>query len=160
MFRSQVGTFRIWQRVDPDTGKESTNYHHPMRLLPTYKKEIRRKADEAADDTQKEFIFKNAKKLGMLVKNKGVAMDDPKIIHLSVGGRGFHGEILFKFDDGSKFTVRNKVVWKQNNYGTVFNQYPTTFHDVVMPDGKPMSMPSEERMNRVFCNKPDAGFHV
>ena len=66
------------------------------------------------------------------------------------GGR-FECELRVTFTDGSKFDVKNQVVIKQNHYGTVFAQYPTTFHNVSLPGGVTMSNPSEERMNTIFA---------
>jgi len=61
------------------------------------------------------------------------------------------GEFEARFKDGSSFRLRNEVVFVVNHYGTEFNRFPTTFHDVTLPGGKPMSSPSEERMHTVFA---------
>jgi hypothetical protein len=66
---------------------------------------------------------------------------------------GLTGTLVFTFHDGSRFTVVNQVVFVVNDRGTAFNRFPLTFHDVIMPNGKPMGRPSEERMNTIFVGK-------
>ena len=94
------------------------------------------------------FVQKNTMKLSAIVTGKG---NLESIEVLRWARSNFEGEILFKFKDGSSFQVRNKTVTKMSNRGTWFSQYPTTFHAVLMPDGKKMSGPSEARMITVFA---------
>lgn len=108
-------------------------------------------AKTIADDMQASFVYKNSAKLQSILLAKNVGLThDPKVLNSRSHHGVFEGDIRIDFGDSSGFTVRNKVVWKQSVNGLVFNQFPTTFHDVRMPDGKPMSAPSEERMNSVF----------
>ena len=134
-------SFSIWNRTNTFT------------LIPGYKKVIQKAAVESSEAMQKEFLFKNAAKLGSIVQAKNVALKKPKILSLTASRGTYEGDVLFTFKDGSSFTVRNKVVLKMNAYGTFFNQFPTTFHDVILPNGKAMGLPSEERMNTVFVSE-------
>lgn len=116
-----------------------------------FEEHCKKAGDEAAEDMQQQFIFKNAAKLSSILERKGIELSHkPRIIRATAGRGVFEGDIRIDFQDGSGFDVRNKVVVKVNTKGTIFNQFPTTFHNVVLKDGKPMSQPSEERMNEVF----------
>jgi hypothetical protein len=121
-------------------------------LKPNYKAACKVEGDDAAKRMQEEFIFKNAKKLASIAETKGIGLvNEPKPKNLRIGAGTYEGELDFLFSDGSKFTVRNKVTVSRSKYGLWFNQFPTTFHDVVLPGGAKMPMPSEERMNTVFA---------
>lgn len=143
-YGSVLGISGVWKRTD--------NYYDAMTLTPTYKAACTKEAARVADDMQQQFVYKNSKKLVSILETKGIGLSkEPKILHAQAGRGVFEGDIRIEFADGSGFSVRNQIVVKRNNYGTVFNQYPTTFHDVTLPDGKAMASPSEERMNTVFA---------
>ncbi len=104
------------------------------------------------DQWQVKIVYKNNAKLVSILEKKGIGLSkEPKILSAKASSGVFEGEIRIEFTDGSSFEVRNKIVIKQNQYGTVFNQFPTTFHDVVLPNGNKMPSPSEERMNEIFA---------
>lgn len=114
--------------------------------------EARKEAKEQADIMQQEFVIKNSMKLKSIVDTKGVGLTQAPIgRNLRVGGRGLVGEMDFIFTDGSKFTVRNKVVYKVSTLGKGFAQFPTTFHNAVLPDGTKMPEPNERTINDVFA---------
>jgi hypothetical protein len=98
------------------------------------------------------FVYKNLVKLDSILEAKG---DFAKIeivgYELSLGS--LEGTLRLTFKDGAAFTVVNKIVDVRNSYGTAFERFPLTFHDVVMGDGSKMGRPSEERMNTVFVGK-------
>jgi hypothetical protein len=115
-------------------------------------KTIHERAVQEADDIRDQFLYKNGGKLGAIVNMKdraGVKLQGAEILRVS--GGVYEGDIRFTFSDGSSFTVRNQTVGKANAQGTFFYQFPTTFHDVVLPDGSLMREPSEERMQKVFA---------
>ena len=141
--RMVIATFGIWER----------SLNGPMRLKDDYVAVLTAEGKTSAKQMQDTFIVKNAKKLGSILDKKSSALTgNPEILRAraSQGGH-FEGVMKISFVDGSQFTVTNKVVFKRNNYGTNFVQFPTTFHDVVMPDGKKMGTPNEEKMNTVFA---------
>lgn len=107
------------------------------------------RAESQAVEIRDAFVGKNTFKLGRIVNSKG-DLKEGKVLSIN-SGADYGGELMFTFNDGTSFTVRNKTVIKQNMHGTVFAQYPTTFHDVVLPDGSKMSSPSEKRMVEVFA---------
>ena len=117
---------------------------------------LRARAKLTAEEIRDEFVYKNTGKLSLIIRNKGTQgnplenLDDAKVTKI-LPGPDFGGEILIAFSDGSRFTVRNKTVSKISSLGALFNQFPTTFHNVVLPNGKKMSAPSEERMLKVFA---------
>jgi hypothetical protein len=96
------------------------------------------------------FVHKNAYKLSLIVRAKG-NLGQSTVTRINRGD-DFGGEMRFTFKDGSKFTVRNKTVFKLSPLQKPYEQYPTTFHNVVMPDGSAMGTPSEKRMIEVFAN--------
>lgn len=114
-----------------------------------WKKTAKEDAERTASELRAGFVSKNTFKLGRIVNTKQ-GLKDAKILSIN-SGPDYGGELMFSFNDGSSFTVRNKTVVKQNMHGTVFAQYPTTFHDVKLPDGSKMSSPSEKRMVEVFA---------
>ena len=77
----------------------------------------------------------------------------PKILSASARRGALEGDVFIEFADGSNFRVTNKIVVKFTTFGRPFPQFPTTFHDVILPNGARMSQPSEERMNTVFVKK-------
>lgn len=128
-----------------------TGWNEPAKLTPKAKAAFAKEADKQADDMQAAFVYKNSKKLVAILEKAGALNAEPKVMNLKADRGVFEGEMRISFASGASFVVRNKIVWKSNHYGTVFNQFPTTFHDVVMSDGKKMNAPSEERMNTVFA---------
>ena len=90
------------------------------------------------------YVFKNIRKIAPIVDKKGAPANIDA--HGSLEGWGFHGSLVFKFDDGTEFTVRNKVVTLWNTRNAV-EQFPTTFHNVTFPNGKVEKFVSEKDMN-------------
>jgi len=109
------------------------------------------KANAIADDVREGFVYKNGYKLSLIISGKG-NLEDTKVLRMN-GGGDYGGEIMFTFKDGSRFIVRNKMVFKVSPLGKYFMQYPTTFHRVFLPDGSAMRQPSEENMVQVFARQ-------
>lgn len=123
-----------------------------VEAKPTAQDAIAKMAEQHAQSIQRNFVHKNTFKLSTIVSEKGLSlMREPKILRIEAGSFSLEGDIQFTFKDKSSFIVRNKVVWKMSALGTEFAQYPTTFHNVVLPSGKPMPTPSEKRMLDVFA---------
>lgn len=112
-------------------------------------KAIEKIAKREAENMKEAFLMKNVDKLANILEKKGELKGKPK--HTSYRKGDFFGSMRVEFKDGSGFTVVNKVVTKVNFHGTWFHQFPTTFHNVVMPDGSKMKQPSEKRMIEVFA---------
>lgn len=115
------------------------------------KKLAETEARKLRDDIEKKFLSKSVRKLSNIVEKKG-NLKRIKVIHSKPPSHNVvEAAFNFLFDDSSTFDVNNKVVWKwatksQESYG----QYPTTFHNVKLPDGSKLGTPSEEKMVKVF----------
>ncbi len=139
---------RLHKAWNPDT----TRVGH-YTLSSTYQDVARAAAVEQAKFIQDQFVIKNAKKLKSIIDRKtqqSAMKGAPTILRVNVRD-AIEAGIRIAFEDGSQFTVATKVVYKYTMYGKPFVQYPTTFHDVVMPDGSKMGQPSEQRMNEIFA---------
>ncbi|CAG9184325.1 hypothetical protein [Cupriavidus pampae] len=113
---------------------------------------IAKKAQEHADYVRDVFVNKNLRKTTAIVDAKG-NLKDATVRHISVYADGLDGTLKFAFEDGSSFSAKQQVVGSHSIHGRFFLRYPLTFHDVTMPDGKPMPQPSEERMNLIFAGR-------
>lgn len=111
-----------------------------------------KKATETADHIRRHFVYKNFRKIASIIEAKGGCKTAREMEH-SVSLGGMRGVLHFSFPDTSHFMVVNEVVFVINSYGTRFYRFPLTFRNVIMPNGKPMGRPSEERMNTVFVGK-------
>ena len=113
-----------------------------------------REAKRERTKIEESFLYKNALKLSALLDKKGnlTSIDVlPGVpVRLHNGAGTLTSSMKVKFADGSEFTVRNKVIINTSSSGNWFYQYPTTFHDVKLPDGSKLEMPSEEKMLKVF----------
>lgn len=125
-------------------------------LKANWKAILLKKAEADADFAQRMFLYKNVTKLAVIIESKG-NFASHKIMHGTVNGMGFQGEIEFVFADGSKFTVRNKVIVNISAHGKPFHQFPTTFHNVCLSENRPAGMgkmlpgqPSQEDMIEIF----------
>jgi hypothetical protein len=122
---------------------------------PDWKHRIHVKAVQQGEDMQAHFVEKNVGKLASIIETKGNIDGDPKVLDVHSHQGIIQGNIKVSFQDGSKFVVRNKIVTKYYMGRTgpdVMYQFPTTFHDAVLPDGKRMAgQPSEAEMNKIFA---------
>lgn len=153
MRQNSMWSLRIWEWAS-ESNTVKAKREKGRVLKAGYRKEIEAEATSQAEYIQQQFVIKNAKKLGSILDAKKAGLTGkPEVLkaHVFPGRGAFEGDMRLTFADGSKFEVRNQVVFKSNHYGTFFVQYPTTFHNVTMPDGSAMKTPSEERMNTVFA---------
>ena len=119
-------------------------------IIHDYQNRLKGMAIKDVDQMVERFIIKNISKIApiLTVKNGDVKA---KVVYGRLDGMGFSGEIRFDFEDGTGFTVRNKVVMKWTFIGEQFLQFPTTFHDVTFPDGSKKAMLSEEEMHKLWA---------
>ncbi len=130
------------------------NYFDPYQARPEASEILLAEATKIADDIRLTYVAKNLRKLTSILEAKGDDLfESVKEVAETIHLASLEGTMLFKFKDGSRFTVNNSVVWVMNSFGTQFYRFPLTFHNVVMPDGTPMKAPSEKRMNTVFVGK-------
>ena len=111
-------------------------------------------ARKQAEDIRKTFVVKNLRKIVSILEGKGDdQFDTATTVSQSVDLHSLEGSFLFTFKDGSSFYANNSVVWKVSSLGTPFNQFPLRFHNVKLPGGVTMKMPSEQNMNTTFLGK-------
>lgn len=111
-----------------------------------------------AEEVREFFVAKNLRKIVSIIeaKEKQAAMTECRVVKHTLSIGGLEGAFVVAFADGSGFAFSNAVVFKVNSYGTAFNQFPLTFHDVKLAKGVKMPRPSEARMNTVFLGKEAA----
>lgn len=133
----------IGQAADKKTGVRHPNYKAAFK---TY-------AEEVTESLCNQFVRKNVLKLAPVMAGKG-NFKGVSNVSTSIQA-GLSASMTFHFEDGSSFKVINKTVTSSMPSGrgggyTYFYRFPTTFHDVVMPNGQKMGMPSLERMISIF----------
>ena len=108
-------------------------------------------AKETVDAVKEKFIEKNIKKLKSIIGEKNVEIKSAKNSS-HVNRNTLSGVINFEFEDGTGFDVWNDVVTVWNNR-TIFNKFPTTFHNVKFKDGTVKKIVSEKDMNEVWAKE-------
>ena len=89
------------------------------------------------------IVYKMKMKLSEIVGGRGIGVN--------VDGNHNRNTMSFDFEDGSKFTVKNGIVLSYSVYGKPFYRYPTTFHNVILPNGDKLSKPSEAKIKKEFA---------
>jgi len=108
-------------------------------------------AKKYAEQVRDSFVIKNSIKMSHIVKSKNLGTPKSEILSMEKLQANFNGRVLFSWDDGSRFELQNNTVHKVSNLGTPFCQYPTTYHNVILPGGKPMKDVCELNMVKVFA---------
>ena len=119
------------------------NGHYVYSLKKDYVSIVDKMAKQSAKDAVEGFVLKMKNKLSVIVGSKGIGVD--------VSGNSNRNTISFEFEDKSRFTVQNSIVLSYSVYGKPFYRYPTTFHNVILPDGKKLSNPSEAKIKKEFA---------
>jgi hypothetical protein len=146
----------VFMKLSGDAKKIALNVYKNFRygefdLRTDLEGEFKRRAQMEVKQIADAFVSKNISKIAPIVELKG-NLHGAKVLSADTTS-GFWGEIKFNFEDGTEFTVRNKVVWKYSWSGGSFTQFPTTFHQVKFQDGKVASMLSEEQMHKEWAEK-------
>jgi uncharacterized protein (UPF0333 family) len=116
--------------------------HLNYSLLPNLDEIVAAKSEAYAKMAIESFVLKLTKKLTDIVESKEIAA-------ASLQGSLRHNSIYFTFKDGSSFNVDSNIVHVVNSYGTWFQRYPTTFHNVVLK-GERLKSPSEASVRKAF----------
>jgi hypothetical protein len=119
------------------------------KLSDDWESEVERKADKQVEEMQNMFVYKNTHKLTPIIEGKG-GREEIEVLGISGSSGVITARLRIAFPDGSNFRADQTVVGSWSSRGTPFYRFPTTFHDVVLPGGTKMGMPSEERMNELF----------
>ena len=120
--------------------KERGGYAYTLKK--DYKSIVDKMAKQSAKDAVESFVLKMKNKLSVIVGGRGIGVD--------VSGNSNRNTISFEFEDKSKFTVQNSIVLSYSVYGKPFYRYPTTFHNVILPNGDKLRKPSESKIKREF----------
>ena len=112
-------------------------------LKSDYKKILKDTAKQNAKEGVEKFVYKMKMKLSVIVGGRGIGVN--------VDGNHNRNTMSFEFEDGSRFTVKNGIVLSYSVYGKPFYRYPTTFHDVILPNGDKLSKPSEAKIKKEFA---------
>jgi len=114
-------------------------------LFPDLDARIERASISHADNVVASFKAKLLAKLSDIIAAKG------NLTTAELKGHLGRNVISAAFADGSSFAVLSQVVHKCSPLGRPFSQYPTTFHNVILPDGSRVSQVSEFKVKKVFC---------
>lgn len=128
----------------------------PFIRAPEWKTWVERNCTQHADMIRNTFVCKNLSKLATLVDAAGADMVEPQVLSRTVNLDGMTGTFRFSWPNGGAFTARNSVVYvPETDRAVSFVRFPLTFHDVTLPGGGKLSIPSEERMNEVWVKAFD-----
>lgn len=130
---------------------EPAKHREPEKLKDDWKDAIKEEAKKMTDEVLDQFVNKQTAKLAeILVKKDSLKTIEMKNAHAGTGV--VQGLLTLTFDDDSSFNVNNKLVWSISKLGKQFYRFPTTFHNVVMADGKKLTgKASENRMKDEFA---------
>lgn len=144
-----------WHEVNPEPTKEDykkwSNWHATARyyseviesvspVTPVTDLEVIKLATEVADFQSQSFFMKMADKLGGLV-----ASPLKEVKEVMIGkSNPFNSTMRFDFIDGAGFTITNKIVLNTSPLGNPFYQFPCTFGNITLPDGKMVKIGDSE----------------
>ena len=132
------------------TKKDGDRYDRnaPISEVDDYEERLEALAKADAEHATAFFIQKNKDKLNSIVAQKGDVTD----VQASASyGRGILlGHIVVSFQDGTGFTAITEIRWNRSSRGLEFNQFPTRFVQVRLPDGSIKNAASEKWMNEDF----------
>lgn len=139
--------YMMLQRVTKRTGRY---LDQEFELNPDYKTYLEKEATNITQDMINKFVYKNTQKLAEILVLKG-GLKTVTLQHASTDSGTIEGTLSLKFKDGSSFIVTSGLVWSWSKHGKQFTRYPTTFHNVIFPDGTRMhGRASEARMKDEF----------
>jgi len=133
-YRKSPDNREITSRLVTTTGANSFVKWVDAIKINDFDKVAEKMAKARADFMKQQFLYKNIGKIGSVIYKKQSPVKSTSA-HGRMDGFGFNGQITFKFEDGTQFTVRNKAVYVWG-MRTDFYRFPTTFHDVYFTDGK------------------------
>jgi len=146
-FRNDHFRGMIIQRV---TTRKGYGYNSPLTLNDNYDEYLQTEAKKITQQMIDNFVHKNTRKLAEILTKK----NNLKTVTLRGAdtSRGtIEGTLGLDFNDNSSFIVHSKLVFSYSVKGTPFTRYPTTFHNVVFPDGTKMTgRASEQRVKDEF----------
>lgn len=149
-FANQQKQQAINPYIEQAAGQSHSIWHTPKNyvLKSGNDERIAIQAKNYADFAVAGFIVKMVDKFEGICEAKGNCT-----VVKANGSLGWNA-IRFEFADGSSFDAQNSIVSKWSSKGRPFNQYPTTFHNVILPGGERMKQPSEAKVKKAFVAAP------
>jgi hypothetical protein len=147
----------VFHLIEEDKSTINTPFHtgiHSYHRKPNWQILLQKHATQQADSIRMGFVHKNFSKIASILDAKG-DYASAEVCSSSINLGSLEGSLLFKFRDGSHFTVRNAMVMVYNHPTAMhpFARHPLTFHDVVMQGGQPIKKVSEQWMNEEFVRE-------
>lgn len=138
---------RLYNAVYEDRGRRSW-----PELRSDARRQVASLALKHVDAVFRLFLQKNVGKLARIVEGKNLGNPEIDVKRVHFVGHALVTEMAFHFSDGSSFEVRNSIVTQSApTSGELYDRYPTTFHNIVIPGGKLSGPPSEMRMKTEFA---------
>lgn len=134
------------------TERKGTYYKPEYVLVTDYAKKAEEMSDRYAQDIVNRFTYKNTHKLGFILTEKN-NLKEVSLTNVKLGKGHIECDVNCEFEDNAKFIANTSVVLSYSKYGKPFYRYPTTFRDVVLPNGENLINSSEERMEEIFTKE-------
>lgn len=138
---------QLYQKLSPyfEYGDvASTRVNDPKFLKPNWEHKLAEEAKKVAQETVSAFAYKQNAKMKEIM----LAMKDKPTIR--IWGSQNDNYLTFTWPDGCTFKVRNQVVSVYPMNAVPHYRFPTTFHDIVGPDGTKKKSMSVEQLTTLF----------
>lgn len=103
---------------------------------------IARKVARDVEEMFASFIYKQTYKTGAIVKGRRPTVKG------NVTPGSLECYLTFDLEDGAHFEMKCQIVWHENDRGTQYYQFPTTFHNARKADGTKIGTPSEIKLKK------------
>ena len=124
--------------------------HRANKLDDEYKATLEKMAQSTADEIVDNFVYKNTGKIAYVVFTKN-NLKSVTLSNIKIDSGVVECNLNCHFKDGSSFIATTSVVLSYSKFGKPFYRFPTTFHEVMLPDGSRLAGPSEQKMEEVFA---------
>lgn len=134
------------------TEQKGTYYKPDYQLIDNYASKAEELSNSYAKDIVNRFVYKNTTKIGYILTQKN-NLKEVSLNNVKLGNGQVECDMNCEFEDGSKFIANTSVVLSFSKYNKPFYRYPTTFRDVILPNGEKLANSSEERMEEIFTKQ-------
>ena len=143
-YSKDINGYNSWSRFI-----NHRNNNEQATLVEGYQADLAVMALKIAKATAETFNIKMKQKVSTVIANKGLDTLKSVSVDRSTYSNGLNGVLIVEFNDGAKFTAQSQIVtvWAHRS---VFNRYPTTFHNVFNSDGSKLKNASEHGMLTEF----------
>ena len=153
--KKELGNFDSYLSQKIVVPSYDSTMREEQQMKPDAEEICKKEALAEATGMKENYIIKNMQKMSAVVgekdkKSVGITNSSAKG---SFNHTTFEGWIHLEFSDGTKFSVKNQMVWAMSHLGKTFNRFPTTFHNVTFIDGKTQAMVPEKEMVEVWSKQ-------